>query len=80
MLCTPRAPSSIPTTSRLIYARSTATSLTASYVIVALLNKDETSARMISGRYVDRLEKRNGEWKIALRRSTVDVLIAGTYL
>ena len=48
-----------------------------SYVIVALLNKDGASARMISGRYIDRLEKRHGEWKIALRRSTVDVLIAG---
>lgn len=48
-----------------------------SYVIVALLNNDETSARLISGRYIDRLERRNGEWKIALRRSTVDVLISG---
>ena len=48
-----------------------------SYVIVALLNNDERSARLISGRYIDRLERRNGEWRIALRRSTVDVLIAG---
>lgn len=48
-----------------------------SYVIVALLNKDEKGARMISGRYIDRLEKRDGAWKIALRRSTVDVLISG---
>jgi hypothetical protein len=48
-----------------------------SYVLVALLNNDETSARLISGRYIDRLERRSGEWKIALRRSTVDVLISG---
>ncbi len=48
-----------------------------SYVIVALLNKDGETARFISGRYIDRLESRNGEWKIALRRSTVDVLLAG---
>jgi len=48
-----------------------------SYVMVALLNKDEVSARVISGRYIDRLERRNGKWKIALRRSTVDVLISG---
>jgi hypothetical protein len=48
-----------------------------SYVIVALLNTDERSARLISGRYIDRLERRNGEWRIALRRSTVDVLISG---
>lgn len=48
-----------------------------SYVIVALLNPDGKSARLINGRYIDRLERRDGAWKIALRRSTVDVLIAG---
>jgi hypothetical protein len=48
-----------------------------SYVIVLLLDKNGTTARMISGRYIDRLEKREGQWKIALRRSTVDVLLAG---
>jgi hypothetical protein len=48
-----------------------------SYVIVGLLNNDGKSARMISGRYIDRLEKRHGAWKIALRRSTVDLLISG---
>ena len=48
-----------------------------SYVIVSLLDNNEKTARMISGRYIDRLEKRNGEWKIALRRSTVDVILAG---
>lgn len=48
-----------------------------SYVIVGLLNPDGKSVRLINGRYVDRLEKRNGAWKIALRRCTVDLLIAG---
>jgi hypothetical protein len=48
-----------------------------SYVIVSLLDNNETTARMISGRYIDRLERRDGEWKIALRRSTVDVVLAG---
>lgn len=48
-----------------------------SYVIVALLNRDEMSSRFISGRYIDRLERRDGEWKIALRRSIVDTVIAG---
>ena len=48
-----------------------------SYVLVALLDNSGTTARLISGRYLDRLERREGEWKIALRRSTVDVLIAG---
>ncbi len=47
------------------------------YVMVALLNNDEKGARIISGRYIDRLERREGLWKIALRRSTVDVLISG---
>lgn len=48
-----------------------------SYVMVILLNPDGNSARLISGRYVDRLEKREGGWKIALRRTTVDVILAG---
>jgi hypothetical protein len=46
------------------------------YVLVGLLNNDEKSARLISGRYIDRLERRNGAWKIALRRSTVDLLLS----
>lgn len=48
-----------------------------SYVIVALLNHDGVTARMISGRYIDRLEKRNGAWKIAVRRSTVELMFTG---
>ena len=48
-----------------------------SYLLVGLLHPDEKSARLINGRYIDRLERRNGEWKIALRRSTVDLLISG---
>ena len=48
-----------------------------SYVLVGLLNPDGKTVRFINGRYVDRLEKRDGQWKIALRRCTVDLLIAG---
>ena len=48
-----------------------------SYVLVGLLNPDGKTVRFINGRYVDRLEKRDGEWRIALRRCTVDLLIAG---
>ena len=48
-----------------------------SYVIGLFLNKDGKSSRLIAGRYIDRLERRNGEWKIALRRSTVEVLMTG---
>jgi SnoaL-like domain len=50
---------------------------TESYVLVGLLNPDGKTVRLINGRYVDRLEKRDGVWKIALRRCTVDLLIAG---
>lgn len=46
-----------------------------SYVLVGLLNPDGESVRFINGRYVDRLEKRDGEWRIALRRCTLDFLI-----
>ena len=48
-----------------------------SYVLVGLLNLDGKTARFINGRYVDRMEKRAGVWRIALRRCTVDLLIAG---
>lgn len=48
-----------------------------SYVLVGLLNNDEKSARLINGRYIDRLERRDGVWRIALRRSTVDLLLSG---
>ena len=48
-----------------------------SYVIVGLLNRDGKSTRLINGRYVDRLERRDGDWKISLRRCTVDLLISG---
>lgn len=48
-----------------------------SYVLVGLLNPDGKTVRLINGRYVDRMEKRDGTWRIALRRCTVDLLIAG---
>lgn len=48
-----------------------------SYVIGLFLNPDGETARLLSGRYVDRLERRNGEWKIALRRCTVEVIMQG---
>jgi hypothetical protein len=44
-----------------------------SYVLVCLLNHDGVTARLISGRYLDRLEKRDGTWRIAVRRSTVEL-------
>jgi len=47
-----------------------------SYVIVVLLSRDARSAQLISGRYLDRLERRDGQWRIALRRSTVEVMFS----
>ena len=44
-----------------------------SYVMVTLLSPDETSATVMCGRYLDRLERRDGEWRIALRRATVEL-------
>ncbi len=44
-----------------------------SYVMGAILNPDGATARLLCGRYIDRLERRDGVWRIAVRRSTVDV-------
>jgi hypothetical protein len=43
-----------------------------SYVIVVLIARNGGSAQFITGRYLDRLERRDGEWRIAVRRSTVE--------
>jgi ketosteroid isomerase-like protein len=43
-----------------------------SYVIVVLIGRDGGSAQFITGRYLDRLERRDGQWRIAVRRSTVE--------
>jgi SnoaL-like domain len=43
-------------------------------VIVVLLGLDGRTAQFISGRYIDRLERRDGQWRIAVRRSTVEVM------
>jgi SnoaL-like domain len=48
-----------------------------SYVIGLFLNTDGKTSRLIAGRYIDRLERRDGEWRIVLRRSTVEVLMSG---
>jgi hypothetical protein len=43
-----------------------------SYVIVVLIGPEGGSAQLITGRYLDRLERRSGQWRIAVRRSTVE--------
>jgi hypothetical protein len=32
---------------------------------------------LMGGRYVDRLERRNGEWRIAVRRCTIEWSLSG---
>jgi SnoaL-like domain len=48
-----------------------------SYVIGMFLDKDCKRSRILSGRYIDRLEKRDGEWKITLRRGPVEIIMEG---
>ena len=48
-----------------------------SYVMVALLSPDEKTTSIMNGRYIDRLERREGTWRIAVRRATVDVVVVG---
>lgn len=43
-----------------------------SYVIGTMRMKDHRSLAVIGGRYLDRLEKRDGAWKIVLRRCTIE--------
>jgi ketosteroid isomerase-like protein len=44
-----------------------------SYVMVTLLSLDSTTASVMCGRYVDRLERSDGQWRIAVRRATVEL-------
>ena len=47
--------------------------LTDTYVLFALLLKDRDEVELGSGRYLDRLERRDGSWRIAARRTTIDM-------
>jgi hypothetical protein len=47
------------------------------YVVGGLLSLDQKTCKIALGRYVDRLERRNGEWRIKLRRTTVDMVAEG---
>jgi hypothetical protein len=47
------------------------------YVLFGLALATEKEVWLGGGRYIDRLEKRDGEWKIALRRTMVDWYFAG---
>jgi ketosteroid isomerase-like protein len=48
-----------------------------SYVITAFLSADQKKTAMVTGRYVDQLERRNGVWKIAVRRAFLDIALDG---
>ncbi|MEZ5743712.1 MAG: nuclear transport factor 2 family protein [Sphingomonadaceae bacterium] len=48
-----------------------------SYVIGLFLDPDTKKGRILAGRYIDRLEKREGRWGIVLRRATVEVAMEG---
>jgi hypothetical protein len=47
------------------------------YVIGTLLSHDGLTCTMAAGRYMDQLERRDGEWRILWRRSTVEAAIQG---
>ncbi|MCK9905056.1 hypothetical protein CC117_32895 [Parafrankia colletiae] len=48
-----------------------------SYVIGAMRSRDGRSVHLFGGRYLDRVERRDGEWKIALRRCTLEWTMNG---
>lgn len=47
------------------------------YVVGTLLSLDGLTCTMATGRYMDQLEKRDGEWRILWRRSTVESALQG---
>ena len=48
------------------------------YVVGGLLSSDEQTCKIAPGRYIDRLERRNGEWRILHRRCIVDMVLEGS--
>lgn len=48
-----------------------------SYSLGMFLDKGGETGRVLAGRYIDRLEKRDGQWRIVLRRSTVEIALEG---
>ena len=47
------------------------------YVVGTMLSHDEKVCTIAAGRYMDQLEKRNNEWRILWRRSTVETAMEG---
>lgn len=44
-----------------------------SYVVGALFWQDNKTTTIAFGRYLDRLERRNGEWRLLVRRCTIEM-------
>jgi ketosteroid isomerase-like protein len=44
-----------------------------SYVLTLFLSADEQTTAIVAGRYLDRFERRDGVWKIAVRRAFLDL-------
>lgn len=47
------------------------------YVVGGLLSLDGQTCKVAMGRYMDQLQRRNGEWRILNRRSTVEMVVEG---
>ena len=47
------------------------------YVVGTLLTKDQQTTIIAAGRYIDQMERRSGEWRIAMRRCTVEMSAEG---
>lgn len=47
------------------------------YVIGTMLSHDGRTCTIAVGRYMDQMERRNGEWRILWRRSTVETAMEG---
>jgi SnoaL-like domain len=48
-----------------------------SYVVGAMRLRDHKTVSLLGGRYLDRLERRDGAWRIAVRRCTIEWTLAG---
>ena len=48
-----------------------------SYVIGGLLSLDEQTCKIAPSRYIDQLERRNGEWRIVVRRTVIEMCVEG---
>lgn len=49
-----------------------------SYVIGIMLHKGGETSQVVAGRYIDRLERRDGRWGIMVRRVTVEIVVQGS--